>query len=1371
MEGGASSNGLGQDLVPDLSPAQRLQEKHVADAAHRPMVEDAVDEEDIAHPPPSMNAAVPKISAANEEPPQPLSEKAAGKQKANEEPIKPSSNADVLPPNILDTKSEDAFPALGRGPKPPAAASVPMAWGVRKPLGVANAVPNGINGQGPVSSTSSSRASTPVSGKITPASTNPSIASHHRGLPNPQYIPIPGRHSERIQFAPSQLLPREQLKKPLHDVLRSINKKSKAKVEMKSGPRGTIIFEGTGPVDAARQALRDVAKEVGSKQSVKIPIPLSVRPHIIGKQGTVVQGITKRTGARVQVPKAEEVATPAFDDDDSMTIDVTIEGDAVAAEMARREIEAIVNERTSTVNLRLRDIPEEYYPFIAGPHDARIRAMEDGRQVKVQVPQYHTWSGQPPPQAPAPGMLPQFEPNRGSHIRISGDRAAAQEARLEIERRVEELRREITLSQLAINRGQHQFIIGDQGTSIHDLLEETGCAVILPPSTDDTEMLTITGPQDNLDSAIEKIMNLATSMHMASIDIAKQHASAPAGAQAHARALTQYLQQRQAIEQLERQYDARIVLPASEDSPMNWEVYSRDGKNTIRARSDIMNLINAHPPKRLRQVRVDPFYHQHIRRQAAQRIRDEFGVHLLLPEETIPNPQVILVYEGPDVSSTSEYTLPRQRPSNEEMAQFEQALQQAESHVQSLIQGRQQLASRTLNIPSKFNDKVIRQVDREQQNLPPTEIPVQVTSVPADNINGTSAPRETVQAPGPAEHIVTLRGQGDKVNDIVQKLMLFLEREKADDLERGHVTSFDFPQKFANYLIGRKGENINKYRDEFDVEIHINDGKVEIKGPAAKADLAKAKILALGKKIEDEATHVLKINPQYHKDMIGAKGAQVNRLQERYNVRVQFPRTTANNNDDRSIADGASEVGGSRNGRPNQAPDEVIVRGPRRGADEARDELLNLLQWTIDNSHMSMVSVAQSQLPSLIGQGGREMESARLETGAQIDVPGIRDTSDSTGRVSIRIKGTKQQVEEAQRLLEQKSKTFDDSISRAIDVDKKYHKELIGSGGSHIRNVILAAGGSDDPRELARTVRFPRPESAENTIRIEGNKAVVDKIVASIETFLKERENQASEVLDIAPEKHRLLIGRGGETRRALESQFHVSIDVPKMSQEGAARSKVKLVGQPRELALAKAHILELVKEHEGTTIQVPRRLHHAISDNGQFFRRLRTDHKVTVDHAGQQPPARPSGGSRAHANNGRALPLITDQPENSNGHSWETVDNEEPEAESGDIPWVLRGARDNISRAQNALQKALEQAQSQQQLSVGYLVLPDPRTYRFIIGAGGSQINAIRRQTGCKITVPRDQAKGEAIEIVGSRDGIEQAKDIILETVQNGGS
>ena len=319
---------------------------------------------------------------------------------------------------------------------------------------------------------------------------------------------------------------------------------------------------------------------------------------------------------------------------------------------------------------------------------------------------------------------------------------------------------------------------------------------------------------------------------------------------------------------------------------------------------------------------------------------------------------------------------------------------------------------------------------RQQQSFSSTEIPVQLSFGAANDSDEC-----------------LLRGPSAAVEDLTEKIVAFIESEKRDELERGHVTSFDFPQKYANYLIGKKGENINKYREEFDVDIQVKDGKVEITGPKAKADAAKSKILALGKKIEDEATHVLKIKPQYHREMIGAKGSQVNQLQKKYNVRVQFPRTTTALEDDRSIADDASEVGSVRNRKPNQAPDEVIIRGPKKGADEARDELLNLLQWTMDNSHTSSVSVAQAQLPSLIGQGGREMESVRLQTGAQIEVPGSRELAGPHGRVQIQLKGTKKQVEDAKKVLEQKVKVFDDSVTRSIDIDKKHHKALIGSGG------------------------------------------------------------------------------------------------------------------------------------------------------------------------------------------------------------------------------------------------------------------------------------------------------------------------------------
>lgn len=433
---------------------------------------------------------------------------------------------------------------------------------------------------------------------------------------------------------------------------------------------------------------------------MKIPIPISARAHIIGKQGASIQRIQKQTGAKIHIPKTESSGLPGTgDDDDSITIDVVIEGDAVSAESARKEIEAILNERTSTVNMRLHDIPPEYFPFIAGPRHCGINALESDRQVKVHIPHYYTWSSQPPAQASAPGAAPQFQTDLNNQIRIHGDRLAAQEVRAEIEQQVDHLRRQITLSAIAINRGQHQFIIGEQGVLLHDLLEETGCAVILPPNSDDTEILWITGPRDRIELGMEKVMSLAASMQMASVDIARQHLNAPQGSQVHARAVTRYLQQRKVIAQLERKHDARIVLPNTVDSPMIWEVYSRDGKNTIRARSDIMSLINAYPPSMVRYVSIDAFYHNHINRWVRQDVQDRYGVHLVTRDENEPSAPLILIHEGPE--DPEKIHLPKQRPTPNEVSGFEELLNQAQAHISGFFQNREEIDSVRLCIPHR----------------------------------------------------------------------------------------------------------------------------------------------------------------------------------------------------------------------------------------------------------------------------------------------------------------------------------------------------------------------------------------------------------------------------------------------------------------------------------------------------------------------------------------------------------------------------------------------------------------------------------------------------------------------------------------------
>jgi hypothetical protein len=684
------------------SPAALLQQRHAQDEAHRPTIEDVVDEDDLEHPPPSVN---PTQQQADQTGPV-LSEKAAGKQKAKEPT--PSAKPAVA---ALDTQSEEAFPALG-GAKPRA----PPLWGARKPAPPGkpstNGVSNGLQSGPPLSSNSSSRASTPVSGIHTPSATSAAIPTQSRA-PTAMSIPgMGGMHTERISFIPSQLLNPSQLRKPYSEIVRDINKRSKTKVQVLRGRDGQLIFEGKGHIDAVRQTLKEVAQQVGSKvsssyhkylysshlilwkQSITIDVPASTRSHIIGKGGSSVKEIEKRTGARVQFPKPDATTT-----DDEETIKVKIEGDALSAEMARREIDAIVNERTSTVNLRLREIPPELFPHIAGPHNANLKDLHQDGKIEIRIPEYDTWSHQPPPQAQQPDQPPQFVPDPNLHIQISGDRLAAMAARAQLENDVKELRKVIILRQIAIDRRRHQFIVGEKGCSLHDFFADTGCGIILPPDHDDTEFLTISGPPSKIEFGVNKAMDLASSMHKENVDLCRLHPTAPNGVIAHAQALTRYLQQRGEIEKLERQYSAHIVVPTSADTSMTWDVFSKEGKSGIHARSDITNLVLAHPPTRVRHVNVDPFFHRHLHRQVSPKIRDDFGVHLMLPTEEEDH-QVVLVFEAPPEASAN-YQLPRQRPSPADVAEFEKALIQAQEHLLSIIGDQQDIIGKNVEVPPK----------------------------------------------------------------------------------------------------------------------------------------------------------------------------------------------------------------------------------------------------------------------------------------------------------------------------------------------------------------------------------------------------------------------------------------------------------------------------------------------------------------------------------------------------------------------------------------------------------------------------------------------------------------------------------------------
>ncbi|TVY81677.1 Vigilin, partial [Lachnellula suecica] len=1284
------------------SAAERLMQN--PNESHNPTVEEVPDEEDVTpHPHPASADSILESDADTPSWAPSMSAKAAGKRKEET-----SSNARTP---MLDTQSDEVFPGLGGAPKAPQAA--PSPW-VSKNGPAANGTSNGVSTNG------TSASNSPAANQSAPKVAAPSLAGQVSGM--------------SYTFEPKEL-PRSATKKPLPDLLRDINKKFRVNLAQTTGEGGSIKIAAGGSRTAesvTRQAFKELGSQINLKTSAKVSIPRSARALIIGKGGANIKALQEASGARIQMPKMEDTPEPVDDDDDM--IDVVIEGNPIAVRIAKAELAKKGAERKSTVNTKLRTIPAEFYPFISG----EAQALEEAHGVQIRVPTHHTWTSQPPPQLPEQGQAPAFIPAAGdNHVTLAGDRAAVQAARAEIEALTNKLRQELTMQQQSINKGRHQFIIGDRGISVQDFFADTGCGIILPGGAED-DVITIIGTSDQVDEAMDKAMDLAMGMQNSSFDISRHIRGVPRPGE-HARNITQYLRDRKQIEKIEKLHQAHIFTPVDyAGGAAPWELYARDGKNAIRAQGEIKNIVMAHPPDRMATVPVDSFFHNHLRNDIIPRVKQDYGVHVVIPSAS--QPDVLLVFEG-EGGQKAEYEVPRGQPTPAEIQAFRQGLEDARKHILDIIGAQAQITSTEIDVPAIFHDKLKRYIKKEQQARSADQIPVRVFNT------GT---------------LLTFRGPQPAVESLAAKVNAFVEQAIEDEKERGFTLSFDFPKEYAGQLVGKGASHVNELRERFDVDIKVNDGKVDLKGPKAKAEAAKSHILSLGRQWADTATYTLKVDPTYHSELIGAKGAQINRLQDRYKVQIHFPRQKAFR-DDQSNADAASDAG-QRKVRPEQSADEVTVKGPTKGADGARDEILSLLQYLKDNSHEATVTVKAGQIPQLIGQRGSGMDEIRTSTGARIDVPNAKNLSPEN-EVVIKIKGTKSQMAQAKKLIEEKKEVYDQTVKKTLSVDRRHHRALIGSGGSTIRDIVSKAGGSDNPREYIRTVQFPKVEADGNDIKIEGNKEVVDKIIAAINEIVSTLDSQKTDELDIPTDKHRSLIGRGGETKKELEAKFKVALDIPR---QGSGQTAVKITGQPDAVAKAKAHLQDLVKEQEGESVSVPLKVHHSIADNGQYFRRLKNEHKVTVDHAGHKVPPKPAAPTNVRANGG-AMPLITDDAdEAADVHSWKLVDMSESGLD-GDIPWILRGPPDNIAKAQAALEAAIEQAL--QNTTIGYLTLPDPSTYRFVIGTRGSKVDSIRKATGCKITVPRDQAADEAIEIIGSADGVEAARDLILQAVKEGGN
>jgi len=343
-----------------------------------------------------------------------------------------------------------------------------------------------------------------------------------------------------------------------------------------------------------------------------------------------------------------------------------------------------------------------------------------------------------------------------------------------------------------------------------------------------------------------------------------------------------------------------------------------------------------------------------------------------------------------------------------------------------------------------------------------------------------------------------------------------------------------------------------------------------------------------------------------------------------------------------------------------------------------------------------------------------------------------------------------------------------------LNIESKYHRNLIGAGGQGLRDLITRCGGPTESRAQAGLVRFPRQGESGDEVRIRGEPKVVNKIKEELLKAVATLRDRVVLAVEVPAAQHRILIGRGGQHLNELQNKTGAQIQFPgsrSYAQLGEAENAeefndidssdiVKVSGTRPACEAAIAELKSQIKPPtpEGivATVNVPLKYHHAISQQGAFYRTLRAI-GVQVEQSTQPTKsAVPSGPSSKATPSAR---IDQDEETAEAAEAEWVVEPNYQDVEEGESTWTLKG-RDQaaLDKAQGLIADAIQHAE--QMTHVGYLTLPDRSSFPRIVGSKGATVARLRQETGADITVSREDT---TITIIGSENDIEAAKTAIV--------
>ncbi|ODV63752.1 Scp160p ASCRUDRAFT_29871 [Ascoidea rubescens DSM 1968] len=1084
-------------------------------------------------------------------------------------------------------------------------------------------------------------------------------------------------------------------KPELSKILSDIKFESKCNIECTSSQqtkKRTFLITGSpNNVQIARKLIfRKFTKPINDQ----FFIPSKSRSIVIGSQGKNLKPIIDKYNVKVNIEKNNTNTYPQSDDSNEIDdtfgdqTKVTIEGDIQSVADARREIEAIVNEHTKVLSAKLKVDPL-VLPFIQ--NEISNDPSFDLSDIDITYPHNTTSSSTNP------------------LVKLLGPREKVIKLADQLKDLFNSLLLNIIIEEKKAPKKLHKFI---NTTEIFNELN----VIVEIPSVDDTsnEIIRFIGHPDKINKAIDKAKQSSSNHSISSLNISRAHNNNVL----HSRYLTIYFNYIDLFDQISAETDTRLYFPSYKSliendntKEVNIEiVISRDSQSAAQdsfktAKSLIVSNVNKISPKSTFIIDdVDIFFHEKVL-SLVSTLATDLKVSVIpfgLLNKDISSNKILLIaqpLEDDDFGPTDD--------------ELKDKFNQISNLLSPLREAGKNIIYETLNVPDDEQDNVKGPNDTTLNSL----------------ISSCNGNKIEILFHTPAENEITLHGLKSDVNKISKDINQILQDAKDYKEASSYFTEFQCPLAIISRLIGKGGANVNELSTKYGVKIELNEDKndknskevlVRITGIKRNAEEAKVEINSLSKKWGDEKTVVINIPQKFHKAIAGPSWVYVNRLQDKYDVKIKF-------------------------GRNETKKDEVTINGPSKGVKKAQDELKELLDYEIENGLKKEIIVPRKAVARIIGKNGKNLNALKDEFETK--------STSKDDKATIQLVGSREAIGEVEKRIKQIAEEIQNYVERELEVDPKYFRLLIGRNGTIRKEIVAKAGGLDE--DSVRLLYVPTQNSGSNKISSHGDKKVVDKIIKEVQLIVSNAEKKKTVELEVPKEKQRLLIGQGGSVRKNLENEFNISLFIPKINEKS---NIIKVIGLSQDIEKAQVKISSLIKDKFDETIEVPSKYHLLLSERGTIFRKLRNDFGVSVEY-----------GSMVREATKLSDPFAITPEEvfgdGSEDTKWtitkdqETVDSSETE-DVVNIPWMISGK--DSKKAKKYLEDQLEIIKKCNR--TGYFYVKNSSSLGKVVGSGGSKIESIRKKSGSIIFVPRNNDKiNNVIYLRGTETQLEKAKNGIL--------